>query len=55
MNRVLNQPLGGNTMPRFGGIATMMRLPVAALADCGLESNWGECSLQKKLVRNCSQ
>jgi len=24
-----NQPLGGNTMPRFGGIATMMRLPLA--------------------------
>lgn len=22
-----NQPLGGNSMPRFGGIATMMRLP----------------------------
>ena len=25
----LNQPLGGNVMPRFGGIASMMRLPVA--------------------------
>ena len=24
-----NQPLGGNKMPRFGGIATMMRLPHA--------------------------
>jgi hypothetical protein len=24
------QPLTGNTMPRFGGIATMMRLPQAA-------------------------
>ena len=23
----LNQPIGGNEMPRFGGIATMMRLP----------------------------
>lgn len=23
----LNQPLGGNEMPRFGGISTMMRLP----------------------------
>jgi len=23
----LNQPIGGNDMPRFGGIATMMRLP----------------------------
>ncbi|WP_422673330.1 hypothetical protein [Billgrantia tianxiuensis] len=22
-----NQPLGGNEMPRFGGPATMMRLP----------------------------
>ncbi len=27
MTRVLNQPLGGNQMPRFGGPATMMRLP----------------------------
>ncbi len=25
-----NQPLSGNTMPRFGGIASMMRLPVAS-------------------------
>ena len=25
----LNQPLSGNAMPRFGGIATMMRLPLA--------------------------
>ena len=25
-----NQPLGGNEMPRFGGIATMMRLPHVA-------------------------
>ena len=24
-----NQPLGGNEMPRFGGIASMMRLPMA--------------------------
>ncbi|HSN80406.1 MAG TPA: arginase family protein, partial [Rhodoferax sp.] len=24
-----NQPLSGNAMPRFGGIASMMRLPVA--------------------------
>ncbi len=27
-----NQPLGGNEMPRFGGPATMMRLPFAASA-----------------------
>ncbi len=27
-----NQPLGGNDMPRFGGPATMMRLPAAASA-----------------------
>lgn len=27
MTRELNQPLGGNQMPRFGGHATMMRLP----------------------------
>jgi guanidinobutyrase len=29
MTRSLNQPLGGNDMPRFGGPATMMRLPAA--------------------------
>ncbi|PJE29646.1 guanidinobutyrase [Pseudooceanicola antarcticus] len=28
-----NQPLGGNEMPRFGGPATMMRLPTAASAE----------------------
>ncbi len=28
MKRTLNQPLGGNDMPRFAGIASMMRLPV---------------------------
>ena len=28
-----NQPLGGNEMPRFGGIATMMRLPYVPSAD----------------------
>ncbi len=27
MEKKLNQPLGGNVMPRFGGPATMMRLP----------------------------
>lgn len=27
-----NQPLGGNEMPRFGGPATMMRLPASATA-----------------------
>lgn len=27
MSTEFNQPLGGNEMPRFGGIATMMRLP----------------------------
>jgi guanidinobutyrase len=29
MTNEFNQPLGGNTMPRFGGLASMMRLPVA--------------------------
>jgi guanidinobutyrase len=33
----LNQPLSGNAMPRFGGIASMMRLPVAASAQ-GLDA-----------------
>lgn len=37
MTRVLNQPLGGNTMPRFGGLASMMRLPVASSA-AGLDA-----------------
>ena len=30
MSTKFNQPLGGNEMPRFGGIATMMRLPHVA-------------------------
>lgn len=33
----LNQPLSGNAMPRFGGVATMMRLPIAASA-AGLDA-----------------
>lgn len=37
MSRPLNQPLGGNEMPRFGGLASMMRLPVAASA-AGLDA-----------------
>ena len=28
MKKHLHQPLGGNEMPRFGGIASMMRLPI---------------------------
>ena len=32
-----NQPLGGNTMPRFGGHASMMRLPMASSA-AGLDA-----------------
>jgi len=32
-----NQPLSGNAMPRFGGIATMMRLPAATSPD-GLDA-----------------
>lgn len=32
-----NQPLGGNDMPRFGGPATMMRLPAQATAE-GLDA-----------------
>jgi guanidinobutyrase len=32
MARELNQPLGGNEMPRFGGPATMMRLPAQSHA-----------------------
>jgi len=36
-DRVFNEPLGGNSMPRFGGIASMMRLPVATSAK-GLDA-----------------
>jgi len=32
-----NQPLSGNAMPRFGGTATMMRLPLASSPD-GLDA-----------------
>jgi len=37
MSNKLNQPLGGNQMPRFGGHATMMRLPTAPTA-AGLDT-----------------
>jgi guanidinobutyrase len=37
MTRELNQPLGGNQMPRFGGPATMMRLPTQGTSD-GLDA-----------------
>lgn len=30
MSDSLNQPQGGNAMPRFGGLASMMRLPMAS-------------------------
>jgi len=33
MTHRFNQPLGGNEMPRFGGPATMMRLPAQATAE----------------------
>ncbi|MDY0882950.1 agmatinase [Dongia soli] len=33
MSKDLNQPLGGNKMPRFGGPATMMRLPSQPTAE----------------------
>lgn len=35
--RHLNKPLGGNEMPRFGGPATMMRLPAQDAAE-GLDA-----------------
>jgi guanidinobutyrase len=34
-----NQPLSGNAMPRFGGVATMMRLPTATTA-AGLDATF---------------
>lgn len=37
MTQSFNQPLGGNEMPRFGGPATMMRLPTQGSAE-GLDA-----------------
>jgi len=37
MTKKFNQPLGGNEMPRFGGPATMMRLPTQDTAE-GLDA-----------------
>ena len=37
MPTTFNQPLGGNAMPRFGGPATMMRLPTSA-SPAGLDA-----------------
>ena len=37
MEKRFNQPLGGNEMPRFGGNASMMRLPTQTSAD-GLDA-----------------
>jgi guanidinobutyrase len=37
MSKTHHQPLGGNQMPRFGGPATMMRLPTQASAE-GLDA-----------------
>ncbi len=37
MNEQFNQPIGGNEMPRFGGLATMMRLPAVDSAE-GLDA-----------------
>jgi len=37
LNTSFNQPLGGNEMPRFGGPATMMRLPHQSTAE-GLDA-----------------
>lgn len=37
VEKILHQPLGGNEMPRFGGIATMLRLPHLPSAE-GLDA-----------------
>jgi guanidinobutyrase len=37
VEKILHQPLGGNEMPRFGGIASMLRLPHLASAQ-GLDA-----------------
>ena len=47
MAQTFNQPLGGNQMPRFGGPATMMRLPTQPTAEglgacfVGVPLDWG--------------
>ena len=40
VDKTLHQPLGGNEMPRFGGIATMLRLPT-----CKAPKAWTQPSL----------
>ena len=39
MDNVFHQPQGGNEMPRFGGRATMMRLPFIEDLQ-GLDAAW---------------
>lgn len=56
MPKTRYQPLGGNEMPRFGGPATMMRLPskesAAGLDVCfvGVPFDIGTCG-RKSIVR----
>jgi hypothetical protein len=45
MSKVLHQPLGGNKTPRFGGPATMMRLPM-------LPSAAPRCLLRRRTARH---
>ena len=45
-----NQPLGGNDMPRFGGVATMMRLPSQSDAK-GLDACFVGIPLDIGLIR----
>jgi guanidinobutyrase len=46
------QPLGGNQMPRFGGIASFMRLPIVELEqlDSHATKDNGDCSLDVAVV-----
>lgn len=46
------QPLGGNEMPRFGGIASFMRLPIASIDQLDLHAaeHNGDCSLDVAIV-----
>ena len=48
-----NQPLGGNDMPRFGGPATMMRLPAQATAE-GLDTSESTVTASVSLGRTDS-
>jgi guanidinobutyrase len=52
MSNTFPQPLGGNEMPRFGGIASFMRLPIVGVdqLDTNARESNGDCSLDVAVV-----